>query len=189
MYMDVWVGCVDVIFVGSKSDVVEVGLVPAVLALSKAFGVPPLESAEVLVEGDALVEVLEKLVALGHLDGALDAVGVEALREGPLVGQAGQLVIGLGKARSTRYSWKAKGTSFTRFRWFSGRSRRCMCEREKYANLATGYLLASTTRETATSVYKININKYYLRFNGDPPSLRPPSIEGSEIVFDLLGRG
>jgi hypothetical protein len=123
-------GGVDVICVGSKSDVLEVGLVSAVVALSKALGVPPLEGAEVLVEGDALVEVLQELVAFGHLDCSLDAVVVEALGEGALVGEAGQLVIGLSIATDTRYSWKANGTSFTRFRWFSGRSRKCMCERE-----------------------------------------------------------
>lgn len=91
-----WGGvCICRCFVVSKSDVLEVGLVSAVVALSEALGVPPLEGAEVLVEGHALVEVLNELVALRHLDGALQAVVVEALHEGALVGQAGQLVIGL----------------------------------------------------------------------------------------------
>lgn len=49
----------DVIFIGSKSDILEVRLVPAVFALCEALGMPSLEGAEVLVEGDALVEVVE----------------------------------------------------------------------------------------------------------------------------------
>jgi hypothetical protein len=65
-----------------------------------------------------------QLVALGYLEGSLDSVVVEALGEGALVGQAGQLIIGLVRIKATLYSWKANGTSFTRLRWFSGRSLR-----------------------------------------------------------------
>jgi len=50
--------------------------------------VPPLEGAEVLVEGGALVEVLEELVAFGDLNCSLDAVVVEALVESAFVGEA-----------------------------------------------------------------------------------------------------
>lgn len=115
---------------GSKSDVLEVGLVPAVLAFSEALRVPLLEEAEILVEGDALFEVGFHLTALGHLNGSLHAVSVEALNKSALVWQTGQFVIGLNQQGNTRYSWNSKGTSFTRLRWFSGRSRRCKCERE-----------------------------------------------------------
>ena len=125
-----WVCMFVDVFVVSKSDILEVGLVSAVIALSEAFRVPLLEDAEVLVEGDALVEVLEELVALGNFDCAFHAVIVEALHKGALIGEAWQLVIGLSGQGGTRYSWKAKGTSLTLLRWLAGRSRRCRWERD-----------------------------------------------------------
>lgn len=64
------------------------------------------------------------MLAFGHLVGAFQAVGVETVGPGSFVGEAGEVVIGLVVGVHTRYSWKAKGTSLTLRRWFSGRSRR-----------------------------------------------------------------
>ena len=102
---------------------------PAVLTFSEMLGVPPLEGAEVFIDIDAFLEVEGHLVALRDLVGALDAVVVEALDEGAFVGEAGELVVGLGGGGGTLYYSNWKGTSLQRLRWFSGRSRRCMAWR------------------------------------------------------------
>ena len=102
---------------------------PAVLAFGEVLGVPLLESAEVFIDLDAFLEVEGHLVALRDLVGALDSVVVEALGEGALVGEAGELVVGLRGGGGTLYYSNWKGTSLHRLRWFSGRSRRCMAWR------------------------------------------------------------
>ena len=108
----------------------EVGPVPAVLTLGEALRVPLLERAKVVIDFDAFVEVGLELLALWHFVGTSHSVVINALDVCSLVWQAGQLIVGLSKLNLTRYSWNANGTSFTLFRWFSGRSRRCMCDRE-----------------------------------------------------------
>lgn len=109
----------------SEADVLETGAFAGVVALCEVFGVDAFEESEVLIDVDALLQVVGHLGALGHLQGSVDAVVVEALGEGAFVGQAGQFLVGLGGGSGTRYSWKAKGTSLVRLTWFSGRSRRC----------------------------------------------------------------
>ena len=99
---------------------------PAVLILSEMFGIPPLEGAEVFIDLDAFLEVEGHLVALRDLVGTLHSVVVETLGEGAFVGEAGELVVGLGGGGGTLYYSNWKGTSLQRLRWFSGRSRRCM---------------------------------------------------------------
>ena len=91
---------------------------------------PLLQCAKVIIDFDAFVEVGLELFALRHFDGASHSVVINALDVCSFVWQAGQLIVGLSKLNLTRYSWNAKGTSFTLLRWFSGRSRRCMCDRE-----------------------------------------------------------
>ncbi len=91
---------------------------------------PLLEGAEVFIDFDAFVEVGLQLLALWHFVRAAYSVVIHTLDVCSLVWQAGQLIVGLSNNTLTRYSWNAKGTSLTRFRWFSGRSRRCMCDRE-----------------------------------------------------------
>lgn len=88
------------------------------------LGVDPLQQSEVFVDLQAFLEKPIDLNALRHLKGTLVAVVIVALSESAFVGEAWEFVVGLDRFMGTLYSWNSKGTSLTRLRWFSGRSRR-----------------------------------------------------------------
>ena len=82
------------------------------------------QEPKILVNLDALVKVVGHLFALGDLVGSQQSVVVETLSVGPLVGEAGQFLVGLIVMMLTLYSWNSNGTSLHLLRWFSGRSLR-----------------------------------------------------------------
>ena len=73
-----------------------------VLALSEVLWVPLLQHTEVFVNTDAFIEVLGHLTAFRHFSSTSQSVVVDALQEGSLVGQAGELIVGLGPLKGTR---------------------------------------------------------------------------------------
>jgi hypothetical protein len=75
----------------------------AVLTLSKAFGVPLLQGAEVFIDFDAFVEIILELFALGNFIGASDSVVIKALGKCSFVWEAGQFIVGLFRMNFTRY--------------------------------------------------------------------------------------
>jgi hypothetical protein len=91
-------------------------LVSTVLTLSEMLGVPALKEAEVFIDCEAFLQELPHLKAFGDLVGAQHSIVIEALDQSAFVGKAGELVVGLFRNTSTRYSWNSKGTSLTRLR-------------------------------------------------------------------------
>ena len=108
----------------SESNFLKRWAISAIFTLSEAFGSNSFQYSKVFVDLNALIEKCEKLFAFWYLKSSLDSVVIETLSEGSFVRKAGKLIIGLVQIKATLYSLKANGTSFTRLRWFSGRSRR-----------------------------------------------------------------
>ena len=75
---------------------------------------------------DTVLEHRLDVRASWGLLGPIEPVVVDALSVGALVGEAGELVVGLSDLGITRYSSNLKGMLFSILRWFSGRSLRCI---------------------------------------------------------------
>ena len=90
------------VFLWSQPDIFERVTATTVLALSEVLWVPLLQHTEVFVNTDAFIEILGHLTAFRHFSGTSQSVVVDALQEGSLVGQAGELIVGLDALKGTR---------------------------------------------------------------------------------------
>lgn len=84
-----------IIYEPSKTDFWKARSFPAVGILSKVLGIDAFEQTEVFVNLDAFFEIVSHLFAFGNLVWSQQSIVVQALDEGPFVGQAGQLLVGL----------------------------------------------------------------------------------------------
>lgn len=114
----------------SESNFLKRWAISAIFTLSEAFGSNSLQYSKIFVDLNALLEICEKLFAIWYLKSSLNSVVVETLSKSSFVWETRKLIICLVRIKATLYSSKANGTSFTRLRWFSGRSRRWRCDLE-----------------------------------------------------------